>query len=191
MNVGFQYCECFIANEVCREHLEKYLDCIRAKLISTSLHVRYISEAIGQGVFTMKDLQPGSFVLIYYGEIVSTIEAKSRQQNYDKLNSNYLLTIREHGVDAIYRLNVDATHRGGLARFINHSCEPNCEIIVYRESPDQVVGVPIVRVLHKISSLEELTISYGEGEADNDERTRKRCDCRSARCRGYLPLDLI
>jgi len=96
----------------------------------------------GWGVRTVRASEKGSFVCEYGGEIVSTNEAKERFAEYDQLlherptsaSHNYLLVVREHtdGDSRILRCSIDATHHGSVARFVNHSCEPNMSLVMVR-----------------------------------------------------------
>ena len=81
-------------------------------------------------------------------------------------------------------LSIDARRKGNLARFINHSCEPNCEIMEW-----MVEGVPRVGffALRDISVGEEITMSsYGLMSTPNLKR--RPCKCKSLSCTGYMDL---
>jgi hypothetical protein len=112
---------------------------------------------IGWGLYAGITIAKKSMVMIYYGEILSTRETKKRQEVYDPQQLNYILTVREHfNSGSILRTNIDATHVGGIARFVNHSCNPNMKLVVYRENNSSLdtrnlIGIPIFvasRVIH-------------------------------------------
>ena len=69
-----------------------------------------------------------------------------------------MLTVREHteSSDFIMTTNVDATYFGSLARFANHSCEPNAELIIHREPRTKVLGVPVLAARRCIVVGEEV-----------------------------------
>jgi SET domain-containing protein len=81
---------------------------------------------------------------------------------------------------------IDARVGGNAARWINHSCDPNCEAL---ESTRNRVWIYAKRT---IRPGEELTYDYRLTlEGPISQRTRKalRCKCRSARCRGTMLMD--
>lgn len=115
-----------------------------------------------------------------------------------------MLTIKEHvSDDMIIVTNVDATHHGSLARFVNHSCQPNCTIVMIRDK-NSVVGIPCLMALRIIARSEQLTFDYSCGQDNddnnnnNDDNPKKRmrsykyfesktkCLCNSNNCRGWL-----
>lgn len=57
-----------------------------------------------------------------------------------------MLAVREYteSLDFIMTTNIDATYFGSFARFANHSCEPNAELIILREPRSKVLGVPVL-----------------------------------------------
>jgi hypothetical protein len=80
----------------------------------------------GCGVRPLRKLSKGEPACDYAGEVISTSEAKRRQQQYDEAEGmNYLLVLLEHLPDRVVRTSIDPTLRGGVARCINHSCSPN------------------------------------------------------------------
>lgn len=75
----------------------------------------------GQGLATMEDLEEGSFVIEYTGELINETERQRRlKEMYDTRQTNFYFHEIAKGI------YVDAFKRGNLARFINHSCDPNC-----------------------------------------------------------------
>ena len=110
---------------------------------------------------------PGNTILFsYIGEYISTLETKRRQQLYDRIGINYILTIIEHLVSdnntIILRSNIDATNYGNIARFMNHSCDANCVVIMCRNSRnnEDIVGIPLIMTKRVIHVNEELTFNY-------------------------------
>lgn len=86
----------------------------------------------GWGVYASCQIRSGEFVCEYVGEVVSNAEASKRLSTYDATQRNFLMVVREHVQDGHppIRTNVDATQLGNVARWINHSCNPNCEIVL-------------------------------------------------------------
>ena len=89
----------------------------------------------GWGVRAVDAIPNGAFVTKYAGEVVSLIEA-------DKRPMTYLFDLSAHldSSDNEFTYVVDASQYGNITRFINHSCDPNCERLLF--SPEmQVTGV--------------------------------------------------
>lgn len=78
-------------------------------------------------------------------------------------------------------LVLDATHRGGMARYINHCCEPNCTARVATVKGRKRV---IFASLKAIGVGEELTYDYRM--APELPAARIPCSCRAVKCRGFL-----
>jgi hypothetical protein len=77
---------------------------------------------------------------------------------------------------------IDPTEKGNLARFINHSCEPNCETQKWHVLSEVCVGIFTLRDIHE---GEELTFNYG---FDKFKTTFQKCLCGASSCKGYLGL---
>ncbi|KAJ4721312.1 Histone-lysine N-methyltransferase [Melia azedarach] len=147
----------------------------------------------GWGLYADQLIQQGQFICEYAGELLTTKEARGRQQIYDELASrrcisSALLVVREHlpSGKACLRMNIDATRVGNVARFINHACDGgNLSTVVVRS-----VGSMLPRLCFfaskDIKEGEELTFSYGE------IRVRSKglqCFCGSSSCFGILPAE--
>lgn len=79
------------------------------------------------GLYAQEDISANDMIIEYVGEKVRQKVADIREIKYDKqgVGSSYLFRIDEDSV-------VDATKKGGIARFINHSCTPNCTAKIIR-----------------------------------------------------------
>ena len=75
---------------------------------------------------------------------------------------------------------IDPTFKGNLARFINHSCEPNCETQKWHVLGEVCVGI---FTLKDVNEGEELTFNYG---FDIMKTTFQKCLCKAKNCKGYL-----
>ncbi|CAM6036019.1 unnamed protein product [Sphagnum compactum] len=126
------------------------------------------------GLLALEHIDAGDFVIEYVGEIVRRQVSDLRERQYETLGigSSYLFRVDDDIV-------VDATRRGGLARFINHSCDPNCYTkIISVEGQKKVV----IYSKRAISAGEELTYDYKFPIEEN----KIPCFCRTPRCRGFL-----
>ncbi|CAI5739274.1 unnamed protein product [Peronospora destructor] len=161
-----------------------------------------LAECIGKGwsVFAVEEIPQGEFVAEYTGELISSREMRRRYRDcYDQQALNYVLSLREHvakqshstlGFDVV-RTNVDATCSGNLTRFVNHSCSPNLDVKAIRV--DSFVPRLALFAQKRIEIGEELTFDYGNGlrnAMDEEVGKGRPCQCRSLKCRGYLPFVL-
>nr|XP_012147639.1 PREDICTED: histone-lysine N-methyltransferase trithorax isoform X1 [Megachile rotundata] len=133
----------------------------------------YHSHIHGRGLFCLRDIEAGEMVIEYAGEVIRASLTDKREKYYDSKNIGcYMFKIDDH-------LVVDATMKGNAARFINHSCEPNC----YSRVVD-ILGKKhiLIFALRRINQGEELTYDYKFPFED----IKIPCTCGSRRCRKYL-----
>lgn len=109
----------------------------------------------GLGLFTKTPIKKKDFVIEYWGDIISDEAA-------EKKGGKYLYDLDET------TWTIDGTTRRNLARYINHSCKPNCE-------PEQDGKRIFIYANRAIPSGEELTYDYGKAYYSDAERKR---DCR-------------
>ncbi|KAI8562708.1 hypothetical protein RHMOL_Rhmol03G0055400 [Rhododendron molle] len=159
-----------------------------------SVRLRVVKdERKGWGLRAGQLIRRGQFVCEYAGELLTTKEARRRQQIYDQLTSggwfcSALLVVREHlpSGKACMRINIDATRIGNVARFINHSCDGgNLSTVLMRSS-----GALLPRLCffasRDIEEDEEITFSYGEIRLKSKGL---QCFCGSSSCFGVLPSE--
>ena len=114
----------------------------------------------------------------YLGEYVRAAVAEAREKQYRILG---------FGDDYIFRVDtegcVDATKKGGLARFANHCCEPNCYTRIVK-----VGGKPRIALYSKrsIEAGEEITYDYKFDREEDGSAARIPCQCGARRCSGFL-----
>ncbi|KAF2859781.1 SET domain-containing protein [Piedraia hortae CBS 480.64] len=125
----------------------------------------------GYGVRAQRAFEPKEIVLEYTGELIT------EEENVKRYKDKHCA----YSMDLVGGLVIDATERGGEARFLNHSCEPNCEIlkIVVHEKPR--IGVSVGK--NGVSAGEELTIDYN---LDAYNGPSQQCHCGTPSCRGWL-----
>ena len=130
----------------------------------------------GRGVFALRLIPKRTRLIEYTGERISHEEADAR---YSEAHASSPHTMLFTVNDAIV---IDATHRGSSARWINHSCSPNCEIT---DENDRIY----IETRRDIRQGEELTYDYnlqlGEPHTAAAKRAH-RCFCGSRRCRGTM-----
>ncbi|KAL0557349.1 hypothetical protein IC582_005885 [Cucumis melo] len=126
------------------------------------------------GLVALEPIEAEDFVIEYVGELIRPRISDIRERQYEKMGigSSYLFRLDDGYV-------VDATKRGGVARFINHSCEPNCYTKVITVEGQKKIFIYAKR---HISAGEEITYNYKFPL----EEKKIPCNCRSRRCRGSL-----
>lgn len=137
------------------------------------------------------------FPLLIIGELLTTDEARRRQNIYDKLRctqsfTSALLVIREHlpSGQACLRINIDATRIGNVARFINHSCDGGNLSTVLVRSAGALLPRLCFFAARDIIAEEELSFSYGDVRVIGKNRDNKlNCCCGSSCCFGTLPCE--
>jgi SET domain-containing protein len=115
------------------------------------------------GCYTTRPIAKGELIVEYVGERMTYEQADDL---YDPYPQTYLFGLDggKHIIDGF-----------GVAAFINHSCDPNCET-------DQIRGKMWIIALRDIAPGEELTYDYNLFDGDDDVP----CFCGSASCRGSL-----
>lgn len=142
-------------------------------------------EGKGYGLVTTAGLGKGQFVCEYAGEVIGRLEANERRK---RDRHNYIFTLNEFVNDSIIETIVDATCIANIARYINHSCEPNCNVIPVRV--DSLIPKLAIFANRDIAVAEEITYSYGGGVTPVNISDCKLCLCGAKRCLKYLPCDL-
>ena len=130
----------------------------------------------GRGVFALRRIPKGVRIIEYKGKLITDKEADRRYSRMHANSPHTMLFSLDGG------LVIDATRRGNSARWINHSCAPNCEI----EEEGQQVFIDAGR---DIKPGEELTYDYNLQIGEKHTKKAKRehaCFCRARRCRGTM-----
>ena len=119
----------------------------------------------GLGVFARREISAGTMIIEYVGEEISKEESVRRCE----ANNQYIFAIDdEHDIDGNVGWNP--------AKFINHSCSPNCEA----ELIDGHIWIVASRAI-RVS--EEITFNYGYDLANFRDHP---CRCGSPACVGYM-----
>ncbi|XP_042275873.1 histone-lysine N-methyltransferase, H3 lysine-36 specific isoform X1 [Thunnus maccoyii] len=129
----------------------------------------------GWGLRAVSDIKKGAFVSEYVGEVIDEEECRARikhAQENDICNF-YMLTLDKDRI-------IDAGPKGNQARFMNHSCNPNCETQKWTVNGDTRVGL---FALQDIAKGEELTFNYNLECLGNGKTA---CKCGAPNCSGFL-----
>jgi SET domain-containing protein len=121
----------------------------------------------GKGCYAAEPISAGAFIIEYAGEIIPAEEAYRREKDASR-NGIYTFWTSDEWV-------IDGYQKGNEARFINHSCAPNCD---YRIEGRRV----LIYAARDIAAGEELSIDYSFG-ADGE---LVPCVCGAPGCRGRI-----
>jgi uncharacterized protein len=130
----------------------------------------------GHGVFALRRIPKGARIIEYKGKLITDKEADRRYSRLHEHSPHTMLFSIDGG------LVIDATRHGNSARWVNHSCAPNCEI---EEEGHQV----FIDARRDILPGEELTYDYNLqiGEKHTKKAQREHaCFCGARRCRGTM-----
>ena len=130
----------------------------------------------GRGVFALRQIPKSTRIIEYKGKLITDKEADRR---YGRLHENSAHTML-FSVDG--GLVIDATRGGNSARWINHSCAPNCEI-------EEVGHRVLIEARRDIRPGEELAYDYNLQIGERHTQKAKRehaCSCGARRCRGTM-----
>ena len=134
------------------------------------------SPLAGKGAFAIRPIRKGERFIEYVGERIPHPVADARYDD-DAMDEHhtFLFTVSNRTV-------IDASRGGNESRFINHSCEPNCETEI-------VKGRVWIYALRDIAVGEELAYDYGyerSGDETEKEERKYRCLCGTRSCRGTI-----
>jgi SET domain-containing protein len=130
----------------------------------------------GKGVFAREFIPAGTRLIEYVGERITNAEADARYPDEPGVEHHTFLFAIDGDVV------IDAAFRGNMARWINHSCDPNCDAVV----EDQRVFIESVR---DIAADEELSYDYNFILEERHSPAMKRrypCVCGAPTCRGTI-----
>lgn len=148
----------------------------------------------GRGLFAAAPIPAGTRVIEYVGEHVSKAESLRRCQ----AGNVYIIGLDED-------TDLDGDSEANPARFINHSCDPNCEMVLEEEVTISLDGKPALRgelncsgmaakhrvfvdAVRDITPGEEVSFNYGYDLVDYREHP---CRCGSPKCVGYIVAEVF
>ena len=129
------------------------------------------------GLYALEPISAKEMIIEYVGERIRQPVAEMRERRYIRsgIGSSYLFRIDENNI-------IDATKKGGIARFINHSCDPSCTAKIIKVGGKRRI---VIYALRDIAKNEELTYDY-KFERETDDKERIPCLCGAPNCKGYL-----
>lgn len=134
----------------------------------------------GRGAVALRRIRKGQRIVEYTGEIVHQDTANERYTDEAMARHHtFLFQVDEHFV-------IDATSKGSDARFMNHSCDPNCEAV-------NEEGRIFIEAIQSIRAGDELTYDYSfehEGRITKKLRELYKCECGTPNCRGTILIQV-
>ena len=133
------------------------------------------TEKKGYGLRANTDLQPNDFIFEYIGEVINEPTFRRRMIQYDEegIKHFYFMSLTKHEF-------VDATKKGNLGRFCNHSCNPNAYVDKWVVGEKLRMGIFAER---HIKAGEELVFNYNVDRYGADPQP---CYCGEPNCSGYI-----
>lgn len=122
-----------------------------------------------KGAFALCDIPKGTQIIEYKGKLITKELSEKRADQHRKKGELWIFTLND-------AYDIDASRQGNDARFINHSCNPNCEAVNY---DDEELWI---EAICDIKKGEELTYNYGFDEPDE----AFPCLCGQEGCRGWI-----
>jgi SET domain-containing protein len=137
----------------------------------------------GNGVFALTDIPARIELIEYRGKRLTHAQADRLYANTSESGHTFLFTLNDRYV-------IDANSEGNIARWINHSCAPNCRALL----EDNTDGNPrhdrvVIESLRPLRSGEELTYDYGivlEERLTSRLKAIWACRCGASRCSGTM-----
>ncbi|TNN05111.1 Histone-lysine N-methyltransferase SETD2 [Schistosoma japonicum] len=135
----------------------------------------YAGKDKGWGLMTTDNVEKGSFIIEYVGEVIDFAEFRRRIRRYERLGHahHYFMAVESDRF-------IDAGSKGNWARFVNHSCEPNC--VTQKWSVDGEIRIGFF-AREDIPSGQEVTIDYQFVQYGVSEQ---KCYCGTPTCSGVM-----
>ena len=133
------------------------------------------TEKKGYGLRADTDLRANDFIFEYIGEVIGESHFRRRMSQYDdeKIKHFYFMSLNKGEY-------VDATKKGNLGRFCNHSCNPNCYVDKWVVGDKLRMGIFAGR---SIKAGEELVFNYN---VDRYGAEPQPCYCGEPNCTGFI-----
>ncbi|HRN36922.1 MAG TPA: SET domain-containing protein-lysine N-methyltransferase [Flavobacteriales bacterium] len=136
----------------------------------------------GNGVFAAVDLPAGTELIEYKGRLITPKQADNWYPDEMETGHTFLFTLNDQWI-------IDANVGGNSARWINHSCAPNCIPYLHEHPTDRRKDRVIIETLRDVQAGEELCYDYGISfEVRHTARLKKiwACRCGAPNCTGTL-----
>ena len=128
------------------------------------------SKIDNKGLYASQSIKNRTKIVEYKGKIITKKQVEDNPK-FDNGKAIYLFDLNK-------KYDLDGDFKFNIARLINHSCDPNCEV-------DIINGKIWISSIRKINKGEELTYDYGY-EFDKDDFRDHECRCGKKNCIGYI-----
>ncbi|KAF7373580.1 Histone methyltransferase [Mycena sanguinolenta] len=134
-----------------------------------------LTEKKGFGLRAEDDIRKDAFIYEYVGDVVNPTSFKKRMRDYadEGIQHFYFMMLQKDEF-------IDATKSGGIGRFANHSCNPNCYVAKWTVGEHVRMGIFAKRNIQK---YEELTFNYN---VDRYGHKAQECYCGEPNCVGFI-----
>ena len=139
--------------------------------------IKKISKVHGAGLFAKTNIPKKTKVIEYIGAKVTKKEGDRRaDKQITKASKN-----KKNGMVYVFELNsrydIDGSYTYNTARYINHSCDPNCEVEIIKNK----IWIMSIKDIKKGQEL-----SYNYGYTYDTDYKEHKCRCKSSKCIGYI-----
>lgn len=171
-------CVLFACQEECRSNCEAGNLCCNKRITHKEWKQVQVFDAgvKGKGLRALEPIKKGDFIAEYVGRAIRKGYLDMLFKRYRNERMLYIMALDQNTY-------IDARKKGGIARYINHSCEPNC--IVERWKVKGILRAGIF-ALKDIAVGEELSFDYKWDRKRG--RAPTKCHCLSPTCRGTLEV---
>jgi SET domain-containing protein len=136
----------------------------------------------GNGVFAATAIPAGVRLVEYRGRVITQVQADRRYDGTSDSGHTFLFILNDDYV-------IDANFDGNAARWINHSCDPNCEAVIHEHDHDRRRDRVMIETIRPIRAGEEISYDYGIVLEERYTPALKKiwqCRCGSPKCTGTL-----
>ena len=137
----------------------------------------------GNGMFSVAAIRKGERLIEYKGERRTHAQVDADAGGDVESGHTFLFTLNDEYV-------IDGARNGNSARWINHSCDPNCEALIEEhDGSDRRKDKVVIEAIRDIKAGEELTYNYGITLAERHTARLKKvwaCRCGSRKCTGTM-----
>jgi SET domain-containing protein len=136
----------------------------------------------GNGMFAVAAIAKGERLIEYKGQRRTHDEVDAGESGDIESGHTFLFTLNDAWV-------IDANSEGNAARWINHSCAPNCEAVLEEDDDAPMKSRVFIEAIRAIKPGEELTYDYGISLAERHTPRLKKiwaCRCGSKKCTGTM-----
>ena len=136
------------------------------------------SKVHGSGIFASQNIPRNTKIIQYIGEKILKSEGDRRSEKRIRKYLNSEITGSVYIFELNKKYDIDGAFRYNKARFMNHSCDPNCEVEIEKNE----IWISSIK---DIKVGEELSYDYGY-EFDSDDFRDHVCKCGSKKCIGFI-----